>query len=263
MILKDTYELPQIHDKWETIYRDNPIGDRLNDRVLSDALKTLEVPNNSLFLDAGCGVGDHSIRLCRFGLRGVGIDISETILQRAQERAKKAGVGSEHLTFRSGCLDALPFADGSFDLVHCRGVLMHIPDWQVALKELCRVVKPRGSLIVFENNSRSVEIKLVKLLRLVRKSQYKTKITYGGIEDWSTQYGQPYVGRVANHKSLQAEMETYGLKLIGKRAVTIIDIGRVPASVRNYLIQLNGLYYRSRLPVYFGMGTIFMARKTS
>jgi len=139
---------------------------------------------------------------------------------------------------------------------------MHVPDWQSALKELCRVVKLRGSLIVFENNSRSVEMKLIKLLSLVRKSQFETKITHGGIERWSIKNGEPFVVRAADHKSLQAEMETYGLKLIDKRATSIVGPANVPAGVRNHLIQLNGLYYRSRLPVYFGLGTIFMMRKT-
>jgi ubiquinone/menaquinone biosynthesis C-methylase UbiE len=261
VILKETFELPQIHDAAEAIYQGDPIKDRLNDRMLADALRTLAVPADALFLDAGCGSGDHAIRLCRFGLRGVGIDISGTVLRRAQARAQKAGLGRDRLTFLKGCLEALPFDDHKFDLVHCRGVLMHIPDWQSALKELCRVLTPGGTLIVFEKNSRSVETRLIRLVRLVRKSQSDTKLTYGGMEDWGIRHGHPFLYRTAHTKSLHTEMETHGLTLVDTRAGNFMGTGYMPPSVKNHVTRLNGLYYRCRLPVRFGSATIFMARK--
>src|SRR5262245_45197471 len=108
MILKETYELAHLHDAWEAVYRDDPIKDRRNDRMLADALQTVAVPRDARFLDAGCGVGDHAIRLCRFGLRGVGLDLSETILRRAQARAQQAALRPDRLTFQQGSLEALP-----------------------------------------------------------------------------------------------------------------------------------------------------------
>ena len=58
-----------------------------------------------------------------------------------RRESRKRVLGRDRLTFQQGSLEALPFGDRRFDLVHCRGVLMHIPDWQAALRELCRVIK--------------------------------------------------------------------------------------------------------------------------
>ena len=92
MELKETYADRQIHEDWESVYRSSPNQDDLNDRILTRILGLLEPPPGSLFLDAGCGVGDHSARIGRRGLRCVGVDISETILGDARERIAREGL---------------------------------------------------------------------------------------------------------------------------------------------------------------------------
>src|SRR5262245_41991074 len=119
MILKETYERAAIHDGWEAAYRGNPLQDRLNARVLDRRLACVRPPRDALVLDAGCGVGYHTLALARRGLRCVGIDISDAILAQARQNLGRAGLG-DRVSFRSESLESLSFADETFDVVHCR-----------------------------------------------------------------------------------------------------------------------------------------------
>jgi SAM-dependent methyltransferase len=97
-------------------------------------------------LDAGCGVGWGTVRLARSARHAVGIDIDEPAVSNARERA----AGSAE--FVVGDLLALPFPDGSFDLVVCFEAIEHVADPQLALDELRRVLRPNGVLAVSSPN---------------------------------------------------------------------------------------------------------------
>jgi ubiquinone/menaquinone biosynthesis C-methylase UbiE len=139
VVLKQTYEQDEIHSRWESVYRSPPILKRFNDRVMDRILKELIVPRNALFLDAGCGVGDHSLRIADRGYRCIGVDLSESVLAIARKNAASKSPSSRAY-FTCQALEDLGFEDDTFDAVHCRGVLMHIPQWEGALASLCRVL---------------------------------------------------------------------------------------------------------------------------
>ena len=92
-------------------------------------------------LDAGCGEGvvTEWLRDGLPGARVVGVDASNDALREASERVPEA-------SFEPGDVQALPFADGSFDLVVCTEVLEHVADPRAALVELRRV--SRGRVVV-------------------------------------------------------------------------------------------------------------------
>ena len=72
--------------------------------------------------------------------RVVGIDIADSILRTAAAAAGQAGVEAELLRAN---LEALPFADGHFDVVLCTQAIEHVLDVPLALSELHRVLQPR------------------------------------------------------------------------------------------------------------------------
>jgi SAM-dependent methyltransferase len=77
------------------------------------------------------------------GARPVGVDIAFDTVQQARE------VLGHH---RPGCLvadvRALPFPDNVFDLIYSMGTIEHFPDYEVAIRELFRVLKPGGTAII-------------------------------------------------------------------------------------------------------------------
>jgi SAM-dependent methyltransferase len=111
---------------------------------------------NDLVLDAGCGAGRSTLALARLSdtLRVVALDRfdapyiaggGESLLRRNLELA---GV-SERVDIRRGDLLRLPFGDARFDCAASTHVLDHLgADAPLALRELARVLKPGGRLLV-------------------------------------------------------------------------------------------------------------------
>jgi ubiquinone/menaquinone biosynthesis C-methylase UbiE len=100
-------------------------------------------------LELGAGTGFLSINLalagCLDGAELTVTDISEGMLEVCVENGRNHGVT---LIPRAGDAEALPFADGSFDLVMGHAFLHHLPDPQAAIAEAYRVLAPGGTLLI-------------------------------------------------------------------------------------------------------------------
>ncbi|MGH9601456.1 MAG: class I SAM-dependent methyltransferase [Terriglobales bacterium] len=261
MPLKDTFESPETHQRWESVYRTHPLLDRLNDRIAERLLAIMRPVPGALLLDAGCGVGSHLMRFAHKGFQCTGVDISETVLESA-----KQNVAQNHLEaqarFSCEALEKLSFQDASFDLVHCRGVLMHIPDWKRALAELVRVLKPGGRIAILEANHRAVEARLVRLARRFRKSQSRMQPTADGVEFWSEEGGHPFVHRVADQRVLRQELERLGVHLLGSFAAEFWDVNFFPAGwARTAAIRFNQLWFFLRGPAWLSSGVALVGEK--
>jgi SAM-dependent methyltransferase len=132
----------------------------------------LKPPQNARVLEAGCGYGRISqVLLDGYQIRLVSTDLSEAMLQAS--RARVSGVQGQS---RANVLQ-LPFADASFEVVLCSGVLMHVADQTAALGELVRVLCPGGQLVVTGNNFLSpfaLPIWLSTQLRSERRQTFRT-----------------------------------------------------------------------------------------
>jgi len=92
-------------------------------------------------LDAACGTGRHAAHLAAAGHEVAGVDTSPDMLAVARRRLP-------HADLRQASLEALPFADASFDLAVCSLALTHVPTLDVAIAELARVLRPGGRLVL-------------------------------------------------------------------------------------------------------------------
>jgi len=99
---------------------------------------------NKYVLVVGCGVGITPCYLAkRYGCRVVGVDLSERMVDRSNERAKREGV--EHrVEFRVADAQNLPFEDALFDAVICESVNAFIENKQRAVSEYVRVITSGG-----------------------------------------------------------------------------------------------------------------------
>lgn len=82
------------------------------------------------------------------GVRLTGVDFSPAMLARARTRAAEAAVEVE---LREADAQELPFDDGSFDTVVCALSLCGIPDNEAAIKEMYRVLRPGGRLLLLDH----------------------------------------------------------------------------------------------------------------
>jgi ubiquinone/menaquinone biosynthesis C-methylase UbiE len=97
-------------------------------------------------LDAGCGNGRYSQFLLSEADADALItsfDYSQQMLQRARKRLQ-----NRRVTQVAADLTRLPYADASFDAIVCGWVLEHLPDPKPGLRELARVLRPGGKLLL-------------------------------------------------------------------------------------------------------------------
>jgi SAM-dependent methyltransferase len=108
-------------------------------RIIRAELDRLSVPAGARVLDAGCGSGRTLEELGRYG-EVFGVELDPGAASMARDR----GCGEVQI----GRLEELPWEDGSFDLITCLDVIEHTPDDRLTLRELRRVCKPGGFLLV-------------------------------------------------------------------------------------------------------------------
>jgi SAM-dependent methyltransferase len=111
-------------------------------QVPEDELGVLGDVSGRDVLELGCGGGQWAIALARRGARVTGLDNSDAQLEHARDNARRAGVGVE-LVHASA--EALPFAEGSFDVVFCDFGAMLFADPYLTVPEVARVLRPGGT----------------------------------------------------------------------------------------------------------------------
>ena len=89
-------------------------------------------------LEVGCGTGLVLSRIRRFARSAKGVDLSPGMLEKAQARGLDVVLGSA---------TALPFEDNQFDVTCSFKVLAHVPEIELALKEMVRVTRPGGIVL--------------------------------------------------------------------------------------------------------------------
>ena len=147
--LREIYEQRGTEEYAEPVVPDPTLDRKF--AVLVEEIEAL-LPAES-FLDAGCGDGRFLAALPALGPvpeRVVGVDIADSILATA--RRATAAVGFEPELVR-GNLERLPLADAEFDVVVSIQVLEHLLDPVAGTRELARVLKPGGRLLLSTDNS--------------------------------------------------------------------------------------------------------------
>jgi demethylmenaquinone methyltransferase/2-methoxy-6-polyprenyl-1,4-benzoquinol methylase len=107
-------------------------------------------PSSSNVLDIATGTGDLAIALRDAGAAHVtGLDFSAAMLAAAARKDALAPVG-QPIVWIEGDAMALPFADASFDAVTMGFGLRNLPDYEAALREVWRVLRPGGTFVCLE-----------------------------------------------------------------------------------------------------------------
>lgn len=130
---------------------DTKFGDDLP--AYTAAITEARIPRSGVVLDVGCGTGRALPALRQAvgsGGKVIAIDLTPEMLHQARARASAA---------RSRLLLAdardLPLADASADAIFAAGLIMHLPDADAGLRQLARITKPSGLLILFHPSGRA------------------------------------------------------------------------------------------------------------
>jgi len=98
--------------------------------------------------DIGTGTGILALELARLGLHVVAVDHSPRMLTSAREKMEREGV--ETVELREGEAHQLPLADGEVHAAFAHMVLHYLPAPGDALREMARIVRPGGTVVVVD-----------------------------------------------------------------------------------------------------------------
>lgn len=126
--------------QWDRV-RDDLFGERFHLAALP-ALADAEW----VIGDLGCGTGQLTAALAPFVARVIAVDASAAMLQAAKRRLQ----GLTNVDLRRGDLESLPIDDARLDAATMAVVLHHLPEPDRALREVARVLKPGGRLLIVD-----------------------------------------------------------------------------------------------------------------
>lgn len=113
-------------------------------KTTEELIELCHIDKDKYVLDVGCGVGVTPCYLARkYGCSVVGVDISERMIDRSNERARREGV-EDNVEFRVADVQNPPFKDDLFDVVIGESVIAFSEDKRRVVNECVRVIKPGG-----------------------------------------------------------------------------------------------------------------------
>ena len=117
-------------------------------RRLKKALAGIE---NPLILDVACGTADSTIKIAEKieNAKVFGIDISSKMLEIGKEKVEKLGL-NDRISLSNSCAENIAFEEGNFDAAMVAFGVRNFFDRAQGLKEIRRVLKPNGALIILE-----------------------------------------------------------------------------------------------------------------
>lgn len=119
------------------------------------AVKSLPPIKKGIFLDVATGTGDVAIEIARRyppGVRIIGVDISKEMIRLGIEKVRRLGFNNR-IELREGDVNCLPFEDGRFDGALIAFGIRNIEDYRRGIREMARVVKAGGRVIILEFTS--------------------------------------------------------------------------------------------------------------
>lgn len=125
------------------------------DELLSDKLGTVRKHlRPGLLVDLCCGTGDHLLKLCPPGRPGLGVDFSNPYVDAAKRKAKE--VGLPNITFVVADATALPLRVASVGTLYSFSALYQVPNIELVVADVSRVLAPCGRAILDLGNSTSL-----------------------------------------------------------------------------------------------------------
>lgn len=122
-----------------------------------DCALTAGLLPGDLVLDVGTGSGWMAIVLARAGMRVVSIDVDAGALDRARDRARAEGSTIfDRITFLRADAGNVPVGDARLAAVFSFDAMHHMPDCTMALREMRRVCRPGGTVVVADLNERGL-----------------------------------------------------------------------------------------------------------
>jgi ubiquinone/menaquinone biosynthesis C-methylase UbiE len=155
-------------------------------------------------LEVGCGLGTDGAQFAEAGADYIGVDLTDEAVELARTRFNLFHLPGK---FQTADAENLPFAESSFDLVYSHGVLHHTPETGKAIKEIHRVLKPRGRAMVMLYHRGSYNYRVN--ISVLRRAGARLLKSEKGIKFVHRITGEPVESLREHAKLLKTEKESY------------------------------------------------------
>ena len=158
-----------ILNKFEFLAMNNPIRNAIQRHIEIKRIRKLSnLPPNKTVLEIGCGTGNGSKIIKEYFQTNkiYATDLDKRMITIAQKKKDKT------IVFEMQDATKLKYKNNTFDAVFDLGVIHHIPNWKTCLKELKRVLKPNGQLIIEDLSIETFSTFQGKLMKKVLDHPY-------------------------------------------------------------------------------------------
>lgn len=121
-----------------------------NEETLERMLRMARPEGDDTALDVACGPGLVICALAPLVRHATGVDLTPAMLEEARRTQQERGLAN--ISWDQGDVTALPYADASFSIVTCRFAFHHFPDPLAVLREMRRVARPGGRIVVADTS---------------------------------------------------------------------------------------------------------------
>ena len=136
-------DVKQYYEKGACLQKKTSEWTRIGDSIRRKIITAKIQEDHKRVLDIGCGNGELICNLAEKGHECIGLDISENILKKFRARAKKNSIFQI-----CGNAQQIPLRNSSVDIIICSEVLEHVIDYEQVLKEIYRLLKTDGLILV-------------------------------------------------------------------------------------------------------------------
>lgn len=178
----------------------------------------LQAGSQDIVLDIACASGRQLFQIQSKIKEGYGLDISQKFIDKAEEYRQKKNYTNLH--FGLGLIEQIPFADNYFDKIICAEVLEHVFDKDIALKEVCRVLKPSGILVISVPNMNADATWWGRFLRKIGKRKFVSLEHFSQSE--LRKHGDSHV-REFDKNNLSQWLGANGFEVLYIKSVSFID----------------------------------------
>jgi ubiquinone/menaquinone biosynthesis C-methylase UbiE len=231
------YANREVAEGFEALRFGGPIGGYLLEIQRELLLAAIAPAPGRTVLDVGTGTARAALALAAAGANVMGVDASREMLEVARGRAAEMRLA---VAFARADAHALPFADRSMDAAVCLRLLMHAPDWQRCVRELCRVSRwrvivdfpARASFAALESAARKAAVvvgRTTEAYRVLAERDVRAALETGGfrVTDLHRQFVLPIawhkkIGSLAFSKAAETGLGALGLRRLLGSPVTMV-----------------------------------------
>ncbi len=152
----------------------------------------VELLGTEMILDVGSGAGHTALAFAPFVKQSIGIDVTRAMVQVATDLAKDMNI--TNAKFLVGDAESIPFPAATFDYVTCRYCVHHLPQPEVVLREIARVLRPRGQFLFVDHYAPEHDEldDFINLLDRIRDPSHARENRLSEYKTWFLQSGLSY-----------------------------------------------------------------------